>query len=176
MNRPVAALLLGSFLATGCATTAVPPTVIVANGSLIRADGQQAGRAELLQEGDRLYLHLAGSGFDAGTRAFHLHQQGRCDGPDFTSAGGHLNPFGKTHGKLSEMGQHLGDLPNLEIPATGSFDATVELDGNASKTLPQILDTDGTAVMIHAGPDDYKTDPSGAAGPRIACAVLSPTS
>jgi Cu-Zn family superoxide dismutase len=176
MKRPVTALLLGSFLVTSCATTAVPSTVIVANGSLIRADGQQAGRTELLREGDRLYLRLTGSGFDAGTRALHLHQQGKCDRPDFTSAGGHLNPFGKTHGKLSEMGQHLGDLPNLEIPATGSFEMTVELYGSASKTLPQILDAEGTAVMIHAGPDDYKTDPSGAAGPRIACAVLSPTS
>lgn len=176
MNRPVALLLLGSFLVTGCATTAVPPTVIVASGSLMRGEGREAGRAELLKEGDRLYLHLAGNGFDGGTRALHLHHQGKCDGPDFTSAGGHLNPFGKTHGKFSEMGQHLGDLPNLEVPAAGSFDVIVALDGNASSTLPQILDADGTAVMIHAGPDDYKSDPSGAAGPRIACAVLSPTS
>lgn len=140
--------------------------------SIADRDGNEVGEAVLNRTDDRLTIELELSQFESGTKAFHLHSVGRCDGPDFKSAGGHLNPDGKSHGKLSADGQHLGDLPNLEIPDDGNIRIQIDIAGRADAVVASIDDQDGTAVMIHAGPDDYISDPAGAAGPRIACGVL----
>jgi Cu-Zn family superoxide dismutase len=174
-KRSVVVFLFASALLQGCTgATTIGRSDALAQGTLINQNGIKAGNVSLTRDGDRVMLHLVGSGFDAGERALHLHQIGTCDGPGFTSAGGHLNPFDRAHGALNEGGKHLGDLPNLQIAEDGNFDVSVSVEGRAEDILPEIFDTDGTAVMIHAGPDDYRTDPSGAAGPRIACAVLKP--
>jgi Cu-Zn family superoxide dismutase len=98
-----------------------------------------------------------------------VHAVGRCDPPGFESAGPHWNPTGREHGSQNPRGQHLGDLPNLLVGADGegSFDL-----GIAGADLRAMLDTDGAALVIHAGADDYRTDPSGNSGARIACGVF----
>lgn len=148
----------------------------VAKGALADGNGQELGTVSLNLIEEKLILSATGHGLEPGEKAFHLHMVGKCDAPDFTSAGGHLNPLDKKHGNLNDAGAHLGDLPNINVAEDGSFMAEVELSGDATTTLGFIQDDDGTAVMIHAGPDDYMTDPSGDAGSRVACAVLLKTS
>jgi len=97
----------------------------------------------------------------------HLHAVGRCEGPKFDSAGPHWNPAGRQHGHLNPAGSHLGDLPNLTVSANGRGALNFLVRGG-------LVDADGTALVIHAKPDDYRTDPSGSSGDRIACAVLAP--
>jgi Cu-Zn family superoxide dismutase len=115
------------------------------------------------------------SGMYQGSHGIHLHETGRCDGPKFASAGAHWNPDARKHGRDNPAGAHLGDLPNLDVSATGAATATFSMPGalRASGT-PMLADADGTALVIHAKADDYRTDPSGASGDRIACAVLAP--
>jgi Cu-Zn family superoxide dismutase len=91
---------------------------------------------------------------------------GQCDGPDFKSAGPHWNPAGRQHGHDNPLGAHLGDLPNLSVGSDGRGTASFTVDGD-------MADADGTSLVIHADPDDNKTDPSGNSGARIACAVLT---
>ena len=103
----------------------------------------------------------------------HLHTTGKCEGPAFTTAGGHLNPGGHQHGKDNPAGSHLGDLPNITIPASGKLETQImvagarQWDGEGG-----ILDGDSASLIIHANPDDYVTDPSGNSGARIACAKI----
>ncbi|WP_209349232.1 superoxide dismutase family protein [Pontixanthobacter sp. CEM42] len=144
----------------------------LAYGNLALADGTEVGGVKLVAEGDAVELVVAPSELPEGTRGFHLHQTGSCEGPDFKSAGGHLNPLGKTHGSESEGGSHVGDLPNLVLSEGSTELQTFSIEGSKAQITDWIFDEDGTAVVIHAEPDDYKTDPSGAAGARIACAVL----
>lgn len=108
-----------------------------------------------------------------GTHAMHFHEFGKCDAPDYTSAGGHYNPAGVAHGQV-EDGPHAGDMMNVEVAADGTGDFEVKnmkvsLRGG---DLPALMDSDGTALIIHGGADDYTSQPSGAAGPRVACAVI----
>ena len=113
------------------------------------------------------------SGITPGSHAMHFHEFGRCDGPDFKSAGGHYNPAGVPHGNV-EGGSHAGDMMNIEANANGTatFKVTNEKVNIKGGTLPALKDADGTALIIHGGADDYTSQPSGAAGPRVACAVI----
>lgn len=153
--------------------TAADQPQLIGTGILQLADGASAGTIELLRSGSTITAQITANGLSEGTHGFHLHTTGACEAPDFKSAGGHLNPGGSTHGKLSEGGSHLGDLPNLEVAADGTANAAITLDGDADQILPSIFDADGTATVIHAGADDYKSDPAGDAGARVACAVIS---
>ncbi|MDN3647073.1 superoxide dismutase family protein [Pontixanthobacter aestiaquae] len=146
----------------------------LAYGDFILANGETVSGVKLVAEGTVAKLIVAASDLPAGTRGFHLHETGSCEGPDFKSAGGHLNPLGKAHGTESEGGSHVGDLPNLVLNESANEPQTFTIDGSLEQVSEWIFDEDGTAVVIHAEPDDYKTDPSGAAGARIACAVLDP--
>ena len=148
----------------------VGETLGVAN--LMLANGASAGTATLMRDGDDFAVAIRGMGLQPGAKGFHLHTTGRCEAPDFTSAGGHLNPGNRSHGRLDPQGPHLGDMTNLQVGADGMVTATVEVPDVRNDTLAQIFDADGTAVMIHSGPDDYRTDPSGDAGSREACGVL----
>lgn len=123
-----------------------------------------------------LIVVLQTTGLPPGIHAFHLHETGACDAADgFKSAGGHFNPTDKSHGWLNENGAHLGDLPNLHVPQDGVLaveyflaDVTLGGDGDGHS----LMDDDGTAVVVHVRADDYKTDPAGDAGERIACGVI----
>lgn len=125
------------------------------------------GTVDLTETPHGVLLKLSLKGFPAGDRAFHVHAVGKCE-PPFTSAGGHFNPGGKKHGMSAADGAHAGDMPNLHVPATG--DLIVEV-ANPAITLVDgkpntVFDADGSAIVIHAGADDYKTDPTGNAGDR----------
>ena len=135
------------------------------------ADGTQAGTATLAREGDVALLRLDLSNLPGSDHAVHLHETGSCVAPDFTSAGGHLNPANRQHGFLDPRGAHMGDLPNLK-PENGRVDVTVPVRYPADDVEAALADADGTALIIHAGPDDYRTDPAGAAGSRVACGVF----
>ncbi len=144
-----------------------------AKASLKDASGKDVGQVQLLQTPQGVLLKLSVKGVPAGEHAFHIHAVGKCE-PPFTSAGGHFNPAGKKHGMEAAEGQHAGDMPNLHIPASGELAVDV---ANPMISLVKgqpntVFDADGSAIIIHAGTDDYKTDPTGNAGDRIACGVI----
>jgi Cu-Zn family superoxide dismutase len=141
-----------------------------ATAPLRTAAGADAGTVTATQAGDAIRIRIDARGMPAGIHGAHVHTTGRCDAPDFTTAGGHWNPAGKQHGTSNPAGPHAGDAPNLTIGADGSGTLSITLPGG---TMDGLLDADGAAFVIHAGPDDYKTDPSGNSGGRIACGVFT---
>jgi Cu-Zn family superoxide dismutase len=138
---------------------------------LINALGAPIGTVRAWQTAGGVSFHVEGTGLPHGLHGIHIHAVGRCDPPDFNTAGGHWNPAGKKHGLSNPAGPHAGDLPNVEVAANGVLSATVTVAG---ASLPAMLDADGAALVLHAAADDYRTDPSGNSGARIACAVISP--
>lgn len=160
----------------GCATVKTAETVAVSEVSfakLARADGSDAGVATLSQRSDGLWLKVAATGLTPGTYGIHLHAVGKCDAPDFASAGPHWDIGAKQHGFDNPKGAHAGDLRNLVANAegVGTFEAklaAVPFSGEGGA-----LDADGLALVIHEKPDDYKTDPSGNSGKRIICGVIT---
>jgi len=154
-------------LATGAAQAQTGKAVLKS------ADGKNVGSAELTQLPQGVLIKLSLNELPAGEHAFHVHGAGKCE-PPFTSAGGHFNPDNKKHGIMAAEGHHAGDMPNLHIPSDGALSVEVV---NASVTLEKgkpnsLYGPNGTALIVHAGKDDYKTDPTGEAGGRIACGVV----
>lgn len=168
---PLTALVM--LATTGCATTYENPSSRVGSATIVDRGGDTVGTANLYAQADEVTVSVSLSGLPQGMHAVHLHTTGDCSASDFTSAGGHLNPMGNQHGRLNPQGAHLGDLPNAEVSSAGMGTVSTFLDGSAATVLAQIFDADGTAVVVHEGPDDYRSDPAGAAGSRIACGVLS---
>jgi len=163
----------GAALAAAILFIALPALAQTATATLKTADGKDAGAVTLTQTPDGVLLALSVKGLPAGEHAFHVHAIGKCEAP-FTTAGGHFNPGAKKHGMMAAEGSHAGDMPNLHIPASGELAVEVL---NAAITLEKgkpnsVFDADGSAVIIHAGKDDYKTDPTGDAGGRIACGII----
>jgi len=149
-----------------------PPSLML-NTRLLTADGNSLGEAELLQMADGVLFIARITGLPAGTYAMHLHAVGQCKGPDFASAGPHFNPQGKQHGRDNPMGAHAGDLPNILIDTKLTGDVNIMLPGlRLADGANPLIDADGAAVVLHAKPDDYRTDPAGNAGTRIACGEL----
>ena len=144
-----------------------------AGATLKQADGTDIGMVTLSEDGNGVTVKVEAAGLKPGAHGIHLHTVGRCDGPKFESAGPHWNPTGKQHGRDNPQGAHLGDLANLDLGENGRGTSTFLVSG-ATLTGGEnpLLDLDGAALVIHAKADDYKTDPSGASGDRIACAVL----
>ena len=163
--------MLGLALA-GCATIEQLPTERVGSATLQLGSGVPAGTAQLLGSGTELNVTIALAGLAPGVHGVHLHMVGSCEGPAFASAGGHLNPHGRQHGSDNPAGAHLGDLPNVTIGAGGTGTVSAALSDMRAEALAAIFDGDGTAVVVHAQPDDYRTDPSGASGDRVACGVF----
>jgi len=154
--------------------TASPPTpTLLGSATLSLADGKSVGTAELNGNGEEVSISVVLSGLPEGVRAVHLHTTGSCEAPDFASAGGHLNPGMHEHGKENPKGAHLGDLPNATIDANGDGTITAALTGTQADVRAAIFDTDGTAIVVHQDQDDYKTDPTGNAGGRLACGVFA---
>jgi Cu-Zn family superoxide dismutase len=165
-------LLAGATLLASCTTTGGTRTSPLATAPLLSATGQPMGEARLVAAGNGIALHVMAMGLPAGQHGLHLHAVGRCAPPDFASAGPHLNPQAKMHGMDNPQGAHLGDLPNLTVAATGKGELTATLMGSRAELEPLLFDADGTAIVIHAGQDDYRTDPSGNSGGRIACGAF----
>lgn len=169
---PLSALIASLALA-GCQTMDEAPASLVGEASLMAADGTPAGTARLFDTGSEVTLSVSLSAIPQGTHGVHLHTTGACEAPNFTSAGGHLNPTGREHGFENPQGAHLGDLPNAMVDASGNATVSATLRGTPATVLQQIFDADGTAVVVHATADDYRTDPAGNSGGRIACGVLT---
>ena len=169
LTAALSALALG-----GCSTLDTIPNERVASARLAFANGLPAGTAQVLSDGKTLSLAIAVTGLEPGEHGFHIHTTGRCEAPEFKSAGGHLNPHGKEHGSLNPAGKHLGDLPNLVVGASRSASTDVDLGPDSADLRDDLFDDDGAAIVIHAGADDYRSDPAGDAGARIACGVLNP--
>ena len=145
----------------------------VQSAMLRTADGRNVGSVSMREENGAAMLTIGAQGMPQGEYGMHVHAVGKCEGPKFESAGAHWNPDEKKHGKNNPQGPHAGDMDNLSIGQAGSGGAAVTLAGVAlSSGLAPLLDADGAALMIHAKADDYRTDPSGNSGDRIACAVL----
>jgi len=134
---------------------------------LVNSAGASTGAVQAEPRAGGAYLRIAVQGLSPGDHGLHLHAVGRCDGPDFKSAGAHWNPAGRHHGHLNPEGAHAGDLPNLTVSANGRGALNFLVMGGP------LADADGTSLVIHSKADDYRTDPSGNSGDRIACAVLA---
>ncbi|MFC4257002.1 superoxide dismutase family protein [Altererythrobacter xixiisoli] len=175
MKRLTLAVIPLALATAGCQSVGDIPNSRLGQATLKHSNGLPAGTAQLFSKGDKVEIAIALTGIPAGVHAVHLHTTGKCDGPEFTTAGGHLNPHSRQHGTENPAGPHVGDLPNMTIGSSGAGTATATLTGTQAEALAQIFDADGTAIVVHAGPDDYKTDPAGNAGGRIACGVVTRT-
>jgi Cu-Zn family superoxide dismutase len=145
-----------------------------ARAELRDSDGNGVGHAVFVEEAGGVRITVEVEDLPPGEHGLHLHDVGDCTSPDFKGAGGHFNPGGKAHGHDNPDGHHAGDLPNLVVGEDCTGRLTVL---NPDVTLMKgkvhsLFDDDGTAVVIHAGPDDQVSDPSGNSGARIACGIV----
>lgn len=163
------ALACAASALAGCASVDVP--VAAPPVPLINSSGQQIGTVTASQTSGGVTLAISASGLPHGLHGVHVHAVGRCETPKFETAGGHWNPAERHHGLNNPQGPHAGDLPNISVSSSGVASETLVL---SHASFAQLADADGSALVIHAGPDDYMTDPSGNSGGRIACAVVAP--
>lgn len=176
MRVPIlAAATLAALSVSACDKSGPKTGAPMANGArsvamLRTADGADVGRATATEVGGGLRVTVDVTGMPAGTHGVHVHTVGKCDAPDFASAGGHWNPTSTKHGSMNPQGPHTGDLPNLIVGANGRGTIGMVLPG---ATMAGLLDTDGSAFVVHANPDDLMTDPSGNSGGRVACGVFA---
>jgi superoxide dismutase, Cu-Zn family len=145
-----------------------------ANAVLMDPDGKEIGNVAISEVAQGLRIFAQAENLPPGVHAFHIHETGQCEPPEFESAGGHYNPTGKQHGWDNPQGHHAGDFANVHVHEDGRlaieyFTDAVTL-GEGETTL---FDDDGSAVVMHEGADDYQSDPAGHAGARIACGVIS---
>lgn len=166
--------LLGACAASDAATADGAAAAIPgARAPLYMASGTAAGEGRIVATASGLKLMVTAQGIPAGIHGIHVHTTGKCDAPDFQTAGGHWNPTARQHGHDNPQGAHSGDLPNITIGAGGSGSLTIDLPGAKLSGEGGLLDVDGAALVIHATADDMKTDPSGNSGGRIACGVFA---
>jgi Cu-Zn family superoxide dismutase len=166
------AAISAAALLSGCMTEMTPKSAsghLNAIAELRDPAGVVHGTARIETVGGVARVIVAGVALPPGDHGLHIHTVGLCEGPAFASAGPHWNPDMKMHGRDNPMGAHRGDLPNLQIGTDGTGTVTFDLPGGAST----LLDADGASIVVHAAPDDYKTDPSGSSGGRIACGVFA---
>jgi Cu-Zn family superoxide dismutase len=172
MRRVALMLLLG--LSSAAAIAGESHSGHGASAILKAADGKPVGEAHFVAAADGVAMTVKVMGLPPGTHGIHLHAVGTCEVPGFASAGGHWNPMHKMHGLESPQGAHMGDLPNLVVKADGTGMLKAVIKGaQLGAGEMGLFDSDGTAIVIHAGPDDNKTDPSGNSGGRIACGVVT---
>ena len=164
--------ILAGFALVAVAAGATSPAPL-AQAVLVRPDGSTAGTVRIREHSDGTIVELKVTGVAPGEHGLHLHTTGTCSGPDFASAGGHLDPAGHKHGARNAAGPHLGDLPNVTADASGGIRTELRVPTAASDLAANLFDADGSAIVLHAAADDYLTDPTGNSGARIACGVLT---
>lgn len=137
-------------------------------------DEESVGTATLTEEDEGVNILLEGENLPKGTHAFHIHEEGQCEAPDFDSAGDHFNPEDADHGFDTDDGPHAGDMSNISVGEDGNVkqsflarNVTLEEDEDNS-----LLDDEGTSLIIHEGADDGKSQPAGDAGDKMACGVI----
>ena len=135
------------------------------------ASGSDLGSLTIMNGAGGLLLSGSLRGLPPGIHGIHVHAVGQCQ-PPFASAGGHWNPMSRMHGTMNPDGPHFGDMANISVSPDGASIVNVQTAGGTLRGTYGLLDEDGAAVVIHAGPDDYRTDPAGNSGARIACGVV----
>lgn len=144
-----------------------------ANAELVDTDGKVIGNVALTEVGQGVRVFAQAEGVPPGAHAFHIHETGTCETPDFESAGGHFNPTGAEHGWDNPNGPHAGDFPNVHVQDDGVLAVEYFTDKvTLEEDETSVFDDDGSAIVMHEGADDYQTDPAGDAGARIACGVI----
>jgi len=154
---------------------AAPPAGLLSGRAEFRnPGGERIGQASLEETAHGVLVRARFTRLPPGPHAFHIHENGRCE-PDFEAAGGHFNPTGREHGFDNPRGAHGGDLPNIHVPDSGQVTVEVLASGVtlATGTPNSLLDPDGSALIVHDKPDDYRSNPAGEAGARIACGVIT---
>ena len=170
----IPAVLAGAVLLEAQTPPASPSPSATDTATAVISDTQSrpVGMARFQQISSGVLMRLELKGVPAGTHALHVHKVGTCDAPSFESAGDHVAEIDKQHGFLNAMGPHTGDLPNVEVPADGHVTVEHLLSGVTLKGAHPLLDDDGAALVLHAAKDDYKSDPAGNSGDRIACGAI----
>ena len=164
MTKPAIAIALLLAAAAVGAQDKVGATLASSAGNNV------AGTVTFMQERGKVIVVAELSGLKPGLHGFHVHEKGDCTAPDFSSAGGHFNPSAQPHGDPAAGAHHVGDMPALAADASGKASLRAEVSpmtlGNGT------TDIVGKAVVVHADPDDFKTQPAGNSGARIACGVI----
>ena len=146
---------------------------LTANASLLDSSGTRVGVATFSEGDGNTQMGVSVTGLAPGEHGMHIHENGTCTPPGFESAGAHFNPASKQHGLLNPEGPHAGDMPNLVVEPDGSADTTFTVSASLLAEGPgSMIGSQQRAFVIHADPDDQKTDPSGNSGSRVVCGVI----
>src|SRR5579863_5402066 len=143
-----------------------------AHADIVNAQGTKIGTAKITAAGGGVKIAVTVSQLTPGEHGIHIHTVGKCEGPAFTSAGGHFNPTSAHHGahNTQDPHPHVGDLPNINVNASGEGSLTFVIQGaTLGEGATSLFHGDGTALVIHAKADDLASDPSGNSGDRVAC-------
>jgi len=167
MERFTAVPLLLVFLCLAADAAAQSATATLAP----TAGNTATGTVSFVQKGDRVSVTAKVSGLTPGGHGFHIHEKGDCSAPDGMSAGGHFNPTGKSHGDPATPEHHAGDMPMLQADASGNATLSAELD--VIRIGEGATDIVGKSVIVHKDADDFKTQPTGNSGARVACGIIT---